>query len=111
MLAEISAFQSVCCVAQTTTSEFTSTSVKPQYDYNFGDSPLTPEWKNRISAKLNSIPEVFAKHDLDLGRTDKVKHQIKLLEPTPFKQRPRPIHPQDLDAVRKHLQDGFRSDS
>ncbi|KAL4007941.1 hypothetical protein ACER0C_001793 [Sarotherodon galilaeus] len=34
-----------------------------------------------------------------------VKHQIKLSDPTPFKQRPRPIHPQDFDAVRKHLQE------
>lgn len=75
------------------------------YNYKFDNSPLTSEWKNRIIAKLNIIPEVFAKHDLDFGRTDMTKHQIKLLDPTPFKQRPRPIHPQDLDAVRNHLQE------
>lgn len=34
-------------------------------NFNFSDSPLSPEWKDRITAKLNSIPEVFAKHDLD----------------------------------------------
>lgn len=41
---------------------------------------------------------------LIFGRTDKVAHQIKLSDETPFKHRPRPIHPQDIDAVRKHLQ-------
>lgn len=78
-------------------------------NFNFSDSPLSPEWKERITAKLNSIPEVFAKHDLDFGRTDKVTHRIKLSDETPFKQRPRPIHPQDVDAVRTHLQELLES--
>ncbi|KAK7933302.1 hypothetical protein WMY93_004198 [Mugilogobius chulae] len=65
--------------------------------------------RERITSKLNSIPDVFAKHDLDFGRTDKVKHQIKLSDPTPFKQRPRPIHPQDVDAVRNHLRELLES--
>ena len=73
--------------------------------FDFGDSPLSPDWKERIITQLNSLPEVFAQHDLDFGHTDKVKHQIKLSDPTPFKQRARPIHPQDVDAVRKHLQE------
>ncbi|RXN31227.1 Retrovirus-related Pol polyprotein from transposon 412 [Labeo rohita] len=51
------------------------------------------------------MPEVFALHDMDYGHTDKVKHRIRLSDETPFKHRPRPIHPQDVDAVRKHLQD------
>ncbi len=51
------------------------------------------------------MPEVFASYDMDYGHTDKVKHRIKLSNETPFKHRPRPIHPQDVDAVRKHLQD------
>ncbi len=42
---------------------------------------------------------------LDYGHTDKVKHRIKLNDDTPFKHRARPIHPQDVDAVRKHLQE------
>ncbi|XP_051953222.1 retrovirus-related Pol polyprotein from transposon opus [Xyrauchen texanus] len=51
------------------------------------------------------MPEVFSLHDLDYGSTEKVKHQIKLNDNTPFKHRARPIHPQDVDAVRKHLQE------
>ncbi|KAK7883969.1 hypothetical protein WMY93_027092 [Mugilogobius chulae] len=109
LLAEISAFQSVSCASQSTPESTSTTLSEPLFDYNFGDSPLTPEWKSRIIQNLNSIPEVFARNDLDFGRTDKVKHQIKLLDPTPFKQRPRPIHPQDLDAVRKHLHELLES--
>ncbi len=35
---------------------------------------------------------------------DEASH-IKLSDETPFKHRPRPIHPQDVSAVRKHLQE------
>lgn len=70
---------------------------------NFDDSPIPAEWRERIERKLSSMPEVFALHDSDFGRTDKVKHQIKLSDETPFKHRPRPIRPQDIDAVRRHL--------
>lgn len=63
------------------------------------------EWKDRISQELHSMPEVFAFHDLDFGRTDKVKHHINLHGNTPFKQRALPIHPQEFDAVHKHLQE------
>lgn len=72
---------------------------------DFGYSPLSPEWKERITSLLNSMPDVFALNDLDYGHTDKVKHRIKLSDETPFKHRARPIHPQDVDAVRKHLQE------
>lgn len=49
--------------------------------------------------------EVFAQNDLDFGRTNQVKHQIKLSDETPFKHRARPIHPDDLEAIHKHLQE------
>lgn len=51
------------------------------------------------------MSEVFAQHDLDYGHTDRVKHYIKLSDDTPFKHRPRPIRPEDVDAVGKHLQE------
>ncbi|KAL1274976.1 hypothetical protein QQF64_027790 [Cirrhinus molitorella] len=73
--------------------------------FDFGDSPLPTRWKERITNLLNSMPEVFSLHDLDYGHTMKVRHQIKLSDEMPFKHRPRPIHPQDVDAVRKHLQE------
>lgn len=72
---------------------------------NFGESPLSPEWKKRVTEKLNNISEVFSQHDLDFGCTTAVKHHIPLHDSTPFKQRARPIHPHDYEAVRRHLRD------
>ena len=73
--------------------------------FDFGDSPLSAEWKNRITKKLNSVLDVFALNDLDFGHTTEIKHRIRLSDPTPFKQRPRPIHPSDYEAVRRHLKE------
>lgn len=81
-----------------TTSE-TQSFPEPILDFDFGDSPVPLEWKQCIIEQLNNMPEVFAQHDLDFGRTDQVRHQIKLSDETPFKLRARPIHPQDLEAV------------
>lgn len=74
-------------------------------EFNFGDSPIPPKWKEHIINKLSSMPEVFSHHDMDFGCTDAVKHTIKLHDETSFKHRARPIHPQDLEAVRDHLRD------
>ncbi len=79
--------------------------ILPKVPIDFGDSPLTPEWKKRITLILNSMPDIFALHDLDYGHTDQGKHRIKLSDETLFKHRARPIHPHDVDAVRKHLQE------
>lgn len=73
--------------------------------FDFGDSPLSKEWKERITQKLQDMSEVFAIHDFDVGQTDKVKHSIKLHDNTPFKHRARPIHPDDFEAVRQHLEE------
>lgn len=77
----------------------------PALKLDFGESPIPPEWKRRITEKLNEIPDVFALSDMDFGCTDKVKHHIKLHDETPFKHRARPIRPQDIEAVRQHLRD------
>lgn len=82
-----------------------STNPKNKITFDFTDSSLSEEWKDRITTKLNSIPEVFAMGDLDYGHTSAVKHRIRLSDPTPFKQRVRPIHPSDYEAVRLHLQE------
>ncbi|XP_043984521.1 uncharacterized protein LOC122838162 [Gambusia affinis] len=83
------------------------TSQQTTLEFNFGDSPIPPEWKEHIINKMNSMPEVFSHHDMDFGCTDAVKHTIRLNDETPFKHRARPIHPQDLEAVREHLRDLF----
>ncbi len=73
--------------------------------FDFTDSPLSEEWKERITRKLNSVSDAFALSDLDFGHTTKIKDRIRWSDPTPFKQRPRPIHPSDYEAVRRHLKE------
>lgn len=90
-----------CCSATVSPSCQTT---KSSLTFDFGQSPLPEEWKSRITEKLNGYAVVFAHHELDFGHATKVKHHIKLKDETPFKQRARPIHPNDYEAVRKHLQ-------
>lgn len=88
-----------CTISSQICTQTTSSNLK----FDFGDSPLPEEWRKRVSEKLNTYTDVFAHHDLDFGHATKVKHHIKLKDDTPFKQRPRMIHPRDLEAVRRHL--------
>ena len=81
---------------------------KPDSDnlkFNLDDSPVSERWKDRIITKLRSIPEVFAVDDLSHGHTTAVRHRIRLHDETPFKERPRPIHPSDREAVKQHLKE------
>lgn len=73
----------------------------PKLQFDFGQSPLSLEWREWIIQKLNNISHVFAQHDLDFGHATRIKHHIKLKGETPFKQRARPIHPRDFEAVKK----------
>lgn len=76
-----------------------------QLRLDFTDTPLSEEWKERVTKKLSLMSDVFATHDLDYGHTTAVRHRIRLSDPSPFKQRPRPIHPSDYEAVRLHLKE------
>lgn len=76
----------------------------PKLKFNFDDSPVPEDWKVKITQELSNYADVFAQHELDFGHATKVKHHIKMKDDTPFKQRSRPIHPQDYEAVRRHLQ-------
>lgn len=73
--------------------------------FDLHDSPISEEWKRRITDKLNSIPEIFAVDELSFGHTAAVKHHIRLQDQTPFKERSRPIHPSDREAVKQHLRE------
>ena len=54
---------------------------------------------------LTDYGVVFAKDDMDLGKTSLVKHQINLTDYRPFKERYRRIPPHQYEEVRKHLQE------
>lgn len=104
VIAEIHAIKSVQSLKTPNTDPSKDPDQESKLNFDFGDSPVPSEWKQRITEKLNLMPEVFAQHDLDFGRTEKIKHHINLSDETPFKHRARPIHPQDIEAVRNHIQ-------
>ena len=54
---------------------------------------------------LKRNAKVFSKDDMDMGRTNLVKHYIKLTDPVPFKEAYRRIPPQMYDEVKTHLQE------
>ena len=54
---------------------------------------------------LKRNAKVFFKDDMDMGRTNLVKHHIKLTDPVPFKEAYRRIPPQMYDEVKTHLQE------
>ncbi|KAJ7995750.1 hypothetical protein DPEC_G00247830 [Dallia pectoralis] len=79
VIAELSAIQTILSHKQNVTNPSESELSKAaDLAFDFGESPVPPEWKDRITRKLNCMPEVFAQNDTDFGRTDKVKHHVKL---------------------------------
>ena len=48
---------------------------------------------------------LFAQNNLDLGKTARIKHKIRLTNQTPFKERYRCIPPHMYDDVRVHIQE------
>ena len=49
--------------------------------------------------------DVFSKDDLDLGKCNILKHDIKITDPQPFKERYRRIPPHIYEEVKAHLQE------
>ena len=54
---------------------------------------------------MKEYQHLFALNDLELGSTSQIKHEIKLSDPKPFKDRYRRIPPQQFEEIRAHLQD------
>ena len=67
------------------------------------------EWPEELQVKAKDMlkrnASIFSKHDLDMGRTNLVKHNIVLTDPIPFKERYRTIPPQLFSEVKAHLQE------
>ena len=53
---------------------------------------------------------MFSTGDTDLGRTNRVEHQINLSDPIPFKERHHRIPPHLYDEVKRHIQDMLEAD-
>ena len=72
---------------------------------DFGDSPISEQWKNRLCKKLAQKSHVFSMHEWDVGLARGVEHRIRLSDSRPFRQRSRRLAPADIEDVRKHLQE------
>uniref|UniRef100_A0A672IWZ8 ribonuclease H n=1 Tax=Salarias fasciatus TaxID=181472 RepID=A0A672IWZ8_SALFA len=72
---------------------------------NFGDTPLSEQWKNRLRQKIAQKSHVFSLHEWDMGLAKDVEHRIRLSDPRPFRERSRRLAPADIEDVRKHLQE------
>ena len=63
----------------------------------------TQDQRESMNATIECYHHIFAVEDLELGRTNLVKHEIKLTNYVPFKERYRRIPPHQYEEVRKHL--------
>ena len=61
-----------------------------------------------MDAAIEHYHHIFTVDDLELGRTNLVKHEIKLTNYVPFKERYRRIPPHQYEEVRKHLDEMLR---
>ena len=66
------------------------------------------DWPGHLQIEVKEMlkrnAKTFSKNDLDMGRTNLVKHHIKLTDPIPFKEAYRRIPPQMYDEVKAHIQ-------
>ena len=69
---------------------------------------LSPEELGEAKGLFNKWSDIFSTSVTDLGRTDTVKHEIKLTDNTPFKEPYRRIPPALYDEVCLHFCIDFR---
>lgn len=72
---------------------------------NFGDLPVSEEWKERLRQKLSTRSKVFLLHEWDVGLAMGVEHTIQMSDPQLFREHSHRLAPADLEDVRKHLQE------
>ena len=61
-----------------------------------------------MNAAIECYHHIFAVEDLELGCTNLVKHEIKLTNYVPFKERYRRIPPHQYEEMRQHLDEMLR---
>ena len=65
------------------------------------------DWPEHLQTEAKEMlkrnAKTFSRNDMDMGRTNLVKHYIKLTDPLPFKEAYRRIPPQMYDEVRAHM--------
>ena len=61
------------------------------------------ENKEKALYLLAKYHDIFALEDMKMGCTKAAKHKIKVMDPKPFKERPRNIPSSLLEEVKDHL--------
>ena len=80
-------------------------SVSADLDVQIDESNLTSDQLSKARSVLNKWSDIFSKGPTDLGKTDLVKHSIKLTDETPFKEPYRRIPPALFEEVCMHLKE------
>ncbi|GAA6094731.1 uncharacterized protein LOC114911105, partial [Tachysurus ichikawai] len=75
-----------------------------KHSFNFGDSPVSGEWKQRLTKKMLERKYVFSCDEFDVGCSKSTQHHIRLAEDKPFRERSRRLPPADIEDVRQHLE-------
>ena len=90
-------------------TEHTSIEDDGSWILNLIDLSGLENWPEKLQQEAKEMlkrnAKVFSKDDMDMGRTNLVKHHIKLTDPVPFKQAYRRIPPQMYNEVKTHLQE------
>ncbi|KAL0204234.1 hypothetical protein M9458_002252, partial [Cirrhinus mrigala] len=93
----------VTVVPQPTSAESQLSSTLTPASFDFGNSPLPEDAKQQLCEKLMERRDVFSCHEWDMGRSKSTKDEIRLTDPTPFREHSRRLPPADLQDVRDHL--------
>ena len=67
--------------------------------------PISTEDKQQLLNILQDKSAVFCHDPLNMGKTDKIYHEIRMTDETPFRERSRRVSPADLEDLREHLQE------
>ena len=70
-----------------------------------GAEKWDPEFIEKVKQLFRNYAHIFALESLDMGHTSMVKHEIRLDNYTPFKERYHRIPPHLFDEVKNHLKE------
>lgn len=56
--------------------------------FNFGNSPVPPEWKERLCQEMMKRKEVFSCSEFDVGCAKSTEHTIRVTDDKPFRELP-----------------------
>ena len=91
-----------CWTPDLSQKQETKSSTSKDLGVQIDEDNLTSDQLSRAKSVLNKWSDIFSKSPTDLGKTDLVKHNIKLTDETPFKEPYRRIPPGLFEEVRMH---------